>query len=145
MRLFNLTMGTIANFNRRVQVVDIETIIRISIDETSEDAAQYNRDDLEVGLLATSNPIIPEYSPAYAKKKGFTTPDLYVTGSFYRGIFARVNGAMIEFNSIDEKAKILEAKYGKFIYGLTQDSKSSYALGALRPVLNKNLRAAIGI
>lgn len=138
-------MSTIANLNRRIQVVDIRQVISLSIDQTSDDAAQFNRDDLSVGLLATSNPIIPAYSPQYAKKKGFTTPNLYVTGSFYRGIFATVEGNAIHFDSIDDKAAQLEAKYGKFIYGLTQDAKSAYALKALRPVLNGNLRKEIGI
>jgi len=138
-------MSTIADFNRRIQAVEIEQVIRVSIDETSEDAAQYNRDDLSEGLLATSNPIVPGYSPAYAKKKGFLTPDLYVTGDFYRGIFAKVKDKTIEFDSTDPKAGALKAKYGKFIYGITQESKSAYAKGSLRPVLNKNLRTAIGI
>lgn len=139
-------MGTtIAGFNRRLQAVDIEAVIHQSIDETSEEAAKGNRDDLSVGLLATSNPITPKYSPAYARKKGFTTPDLYVTGGFYRGIFAKVGPKTIDFGSTDEKAALLESKYGKFIFGLSQDAKSAYALGALRPVLNQNLRDAIGI
>jgi len=142
---FKLNMGTIASLNRRIQAVDINQIIRESIDETSENAAQFNRDDLSVGLLSTSNPITPSYSHGYARKKGFTTPDLYVTGGFYRGIFAKVRGNMIEFDSIDEKAKSLEARYGKFIYGLTQDAKSAYALQILRPILNRNLCYAIGI
>lgn len=138
-------MSTIADFNRRIQAVDIEVVIQASIEQTKEAAAQLNRDDLSVGLLATSNPIVPRYSPGYAHKKGFTTPDLYVTGGFYRGIYAKVGQKTIDFGSTDSKAGSLEAKYGKFIYGITQSSKSAYALGTLRPALNQNLRTAIGI
>lgn len=138
-------MSTIASFNRRIQAVDIELIIQQSIEQTKDVAAQLNRDDLSVGLLATSNPITPRYSPAYAKKKGKLTPDLYSTGDFYKGIFAKVNAKTIDFGSTDIKAASLEARYTKFIYGLTANAKSAYALGTLRPVLNQNLRAAIGI
>lgn len=138
-------MGTIVNFNKLVQAIDIDAIIHQSIDETKDRAAQFNRDDLSVGLLATSNPITPAYSAQYANKKGFTTPNLYDKGPFYAGIFANVGQSTIDFGSTDIKAASLEARYTKFIYGLTQDSKSAYSLGTLRPILNKNLKTAIGL
>lgn len=138
-------MGTIADMLKRVKSVQMDQIIQQSVDQTKDSIPELNKHQLEVGLLATSNPIVPKYSPSYAKKKGFTTPNLYVSGDFYRGLYTTVNGNTFTTNSSDIKAFPLETKYSKFIFGLTKDSKTAYSLGVLRPVLNKNLREAIGI
>ncbi len=134
-------MGTIRSVTKAYTQIDFDQIKADSVEQTKDIAAQLNRDDLSVGLLATSNPITPQYSPAYAKKKGTTTPNLYFTGAFYKGIFVEVNKTTLTFNSSDIKATPLEARYSKYIFGLTADSKAEYAK-QLRPILIAKLKAA---
>lgn len=148
-------MGTIASLNRRIQSVNFKEVVVISMEQTKDEMVKLNQDDLSVSLLSTSNPITPRYrSGAYAKTKfalnpaaGLGSPDLKVTGAFYRGIYVTVDLASYSYTmgSNDEKATSLQLKYTPKIFGLTYDSKSIYALQTLRPVLNANLRTAIGI
>lgn len=143
--LVYLGMGTIRNLYSKVKQVDMDKIITDSIEQTKDAAVQFNKDDLSVGLLSTSNAIVPQYSASYAKKKGFTTPDLYVTGDFYGGISVEVQNDSLLFNSSDEKSWQLEARYTKYIFGLTKDSKTEYSIGVLKPILTLNLRNAMGL
>lgn len=148
-------MSTIRNFNNRIQSVNFKEVVALSMNQTKDEMVKFNQDDLSVSLLSTSTPITPRYkSGAYAKNKfalnpsaGLGSPDLKLTGSFYRGIYVTVDLASYSFtlNSTDSKSTQLELRYTPKIFGLTYDSKSIYALQTLRPVLNANLRIAIGI
>ena len=84
---------------------------------------------MEKGVKATGEAITYQgrsrYSPAYAKKKGKSSPiDLKDTGSFHRKTYAEVLADDIEFSSTDAKTKMLEERSGEDIFGLTTQSKS---------------------
>ncbi len=48
---------------------------------------------------------------------GYGNPDLFVTGEFYAGIEAKVNGNIISVDSVDEKGPALKEKYNPFGLG----------------------------
>lgn len=77
---------------------------------------------MESGIDGTGNPIRPEYTPKYAKFKGFSTPNLKRTGAFHRSVFADAVSDGIETGATDEKTGKLEAKYTKNILSLTERS-----------------------
>ena len=60
-----------------------------------------------------------KYVPTY---KIYPTTDLRYTGAFYDKITAQFNLYGIEIQSLDSKAKELEAKYGSSIHDLTEES-----------------------
>lgn len=70
-------------------------------------------------------------SPSYAlwknsrnKGPGYGNPDLYDTGSFYRGFTLKVSGWEFEIDSTDSKSSDLKSKYGNTIFGLNQQHLS---------------------
>lgn len=148
-------MGTIASFTRRVQAVDIHEIIETSVEETKDEIAVLNRSDLLQGLKADGTKIgdtDPYRFPLYAQEKneqnslpGLGNPDLKLTGAFYAGINVTVNRGQNSFtiDSDDQKSGMLQKKYGNLIFGLTQASKSLYALETLKPILLEKVRGAI--
>ncbi len=76
--------------------------------------------------LSTDEPILPLYSPAYAKKKGFTRPDLFLTGTMQEEIVIDVRETEVYYNTADaDKAKVerVEDHYGKDIWTLGTDAR----------------------
>lgn len=148
-----LGMGTIHNLYSKVKQIDMEQIIFESVDQTKGAIPDLNKADLQQGLLATSEAIQPDYYfDSYAKEKfemnplpGYGVPDLKLTGSFYEGLVTSVDKTSFTTLSTDGKASMLEEKYSKDIYGLTKDAKTAYSIGVLKPVLNQNLRNAMGL
>jgi hypothetical protein len=57
---------------------------------------------------------------------GLGTPDLKLTGSFYKGMFASVDGDNINEFSTDEKAEALQNKYGPGIFGLQDPNQEIF-------------------
>ena len=53
----------------------------------ANEITRLNRENLSRGELSTGERITPSYSEEYAIRKGFTTPDLFIDGTFYSSIF----------------------------------------------------------
>ena len=88
-----------------------------------------NTGQLFRGVDSNSSPLDPPYrSKYYAEFKLHLNPagvvDLKLTGAFYAGFYIDSSKFPIVFNSTDEKAGILEQKYGPTIFGLDQPSKN---------------------
>lgn len=81
-----------------------------------------NWDQLDQGKKNDDNPITPFYTPSYAKKKGFSIPDLKVTGDFRNSFDIDYRGDSLAWGASDRKAPFLLDKYGDDILGLTQDN-----------------------
>lgn len=71
------------------------------------DIVEQNRKQMSRSRRADNQPIKPLYSPRYAKKKGFFTPDLHLTGRFYRSLYVDKNAII----SNDPKARFLVGRY----------------------------------
>ena len=81
-----------------------------------------NWDQLDQGKKNDNNPITPFYSPGYAKKKGFTIPDLKDTGDFRRSFDIDFRTDKLIWGASDEKAEDLFAKYSFDVMGLTEEN-----------------------
>lgn len=110
--------------------------VTIGIIEDHEDIITgYNKNQLTHGLRRDKTKIEPIYgSLIYALEKnkqnplaGIYTPDLNLTGAFYRGFFLSIKGFAFEISSDDEKTNELLSKYGPMIFGLSEDSINNYS------------------
>lgn len=81
-----------------------------------------NWNQLDQGKKNDDNPITPLYSPAYAKKKGFSIPDLLVDGDFRLSIDVDYRDTEMVWGAGDNKAPFLLEKYTPDVLGLTQDN-----------------------
>jgi hypothetical protein len=81
-----------------------------------------NWKQLDEGRKNDNNPITPLYSPSYAKKKGFSIPDLKVTGDFRNSFDIDFRTDKLIWGAGDEKAPHLISRYGANILGLTEEN-----------------------
>lgn len=139
----------------------IENFKKLNIDKVSSDAmnakkefvAESQREQLKQGISSVGGTLRKYRSAAYARKKnqmnplpGFGNPDLKLTGAFYRGITASVEGGKIVVKSLDEKAQALEAKYNEdLIFGLYPEEKALFIAEHLKPEFNKRIRSEVGL
>lgn len=129
-------MGTVRALLRGFKSIRLEQQIPKIIESDAELLANYNKDQLNRGLTSKGEEVAPGYASAiYEREKfsmnplpGLGVPDLRLTGAFYSGfnVTAGYTG-IFTFDSSDSKTPNLEAKYGKFIFGLTNENKKIYA------------------
>ena len=146
-------MGTIANFNQRIQRVDFRSTVILCMEQSQYEILSFNRGQLFMGETSTDKLISPMYrSEGYAEfkesinpKPGKGVPDLFVTGEFYNGLFVSFNKVKYTFTvaSRDSKAPKLERKYGEKIYGLNSENKGYFATEILKPKLIARLRTEL--
>ena len=142
-------MGTITPLLEKIKAFSVSEIASKAITETSETAADLNAMQMFIGIRSDGKEINPQYSPftiQEKKKKGQVSDrvTLQDTGAFYKGLGAKANGDIISFFSTDEKSGKLEKKYGKQIFGLTNENKKIYIKGELSKAFFKNARKIIG-
>lgn len=143
-------MRTIANMLEAVQNTNIVDVMISSLIDTKDNYLEIQKDQLFHGIDSTGQHLRPVYAWAsYAKKKytmnslpGSGNPDLKLTGAFYAAAKADANKLGFTVYSTDEKAGMLEAKYGKTIWTLFDDWKDEY-LFILSPIFLENLANAI--
>lgn len=147
-------MGTIRALLRGFQSIRLEQQIPKIIESDAELLANYNKDQLNRGLTSKGEEISPGYaSPIYESEKnalnplpGLGVPDLKLTGAFYGGfnVTAGYTG-IFTFDSSDSKTPQLEAKYGKYIFGLTNENKKIYATTVFVGKLQDYITGATGL
>jgi hypothetical protein len=103
-------MITVAELNRRVKRLNVETTSEESIDQTKEDYKSSQRDQMLHGLKADGSKIGKYRSPAYARRKyamnplaGFGNMDWRLTGSLHKEIFVHADNGLVVTGSADEK------------------------------------------
>lgn len=139
----------IQNFER----LNLEKVGSEAMSEVKTDMGDFQREQLKQGLTSSGGTFRKYQNRAYARKKnslnplpGIGNPDLKLTGAFYRGISATVQGGQVIVKSSDEKAQELEAKYGKDkIFGLSPEEKSLFISQKLKPSFNKHIRNDVGL
>jgi len=118
-------MGKLHDFtvkhNRFTQ--DIDIYVNGIIDDNQE-LLNLNREQLkEEHKTAKDQFIIPKYSKAYAKKKGFSTPDLYVSGDMFKAMSIEAKGQQFTINSSVDYAPKLEDQYSSDIFGIAPSNQ----------------------
>lgn len=127
---------TISEAYRRFQQVDLRNQVPVIIELTSEEIILLNQMQLYTESLDKSGAELGGYrSQEYENLKRGLNPgldgkvDLRLTGDFYGGFYVRVEDTEFTIGSTDSKASKLEAKYGKAIFGMTDESKARYSMG----------------
>lgn len=145
---------TLHEMQRRLNGFDILEEVRESIIETSGEIITLNQGQMSLGRRADGTEITPTYSDLtieLKEAKGQETRwvTLHDTGSFWNSMFVQVNAASFEMSSADDKTGKLEKKYGKKIFGLTEESRSEeyiplYLLPAIQERIVKKLGFKFG-
>lgn len=134
--------------------LNIETETVNVIERTKDRMVYLNKSQLNLESIdSKGNSIKPKYfDREYAVYKQelnpflpFGAPDLNLTGAFYSGFYATIQGSKIEFGSTDEKTDKLTKRYGKNIFGLTQENKDEYATETVRPKVVEYVEKITGL
>jgi hypothetical protein len=124
-------MVTVNDMLKRWRLVKVEKLAQESVDETSEDYAKINAEQMYAGKLKTGQDIKPTYKPstvAYKKRKGrpYDRVTLRDRNNFQPAIKVKLQGGRMEIDSDVDYAKYLEKKYTKNIYGLNDEFRPDY-------------------
>lgn len=145
-------MPSITTLTERFRRMDTDKLIDESLNETTSDFDNIQRDQLLSGKANTGKEIEPLYRRRkYADAKhdmnplpGYGIPDLKLTGSFHRGIDVKAGRESFNIISTDKKAIELEQKYSD-IFGLGGKFKSEYIKEKLAPALKKKISKFTGL
>ncbi len=114
----------------RARSMDGVAIAAQAIENKKETLLDLNKEQLLHGKNNEGSTLGKYKNNRYAAKKNSLNPlpglgikDHKLTGSYYKGIFAKIEGGKIIFGSTDEKAKYLET--GKD-YGLNAEYKTDF-------------------
>lgn len=133
----------------RVQSIDLQKIgVKIVVESKPELISKNKEQLMNEGVDSLNKKLRRYASNSYAARKnklnpfpGFGTPDLYRTGAFQRGFLLKLNTSnTFEIYSTDSKSKMLTEKYGKDVFGLTEDSKTEYRKEVMHPELVKEVK-----
>lgn len=108
------------------------TIVELSMDSLNDKESQIedlNLEQLNVGIDANSEEIIPKYTERTveikkAKGQPFDRVTLKDEGDFHKSITYKVNAKNIEYTATDPKTEALTDKYGEDVLGLNANSKA---------------------
>lgn len=126
---------TIAELRKRSNtfVANLDNVIA-DIVEHNERLLQLNKGQMKQSKLATGERMVNSltgsatYSPAYARRKGYVNPDLFVTGEFYREMDLLFNEPdSYDITSYADHTRYLIDMYSDEIFGI-EDSKKAYAI-----------------
>ena len=117
--------------DKTAQNVEKEAYRIIAAAQKEITALNTNEQLYKKGIDAEGRKLKPDYSRVrYARAKhkfnplpGYGTPDLKLTGSFYKQWYLVARNKQIEFFSSDAKADKLQDKYGENIFGLTSENE----------------------
>ena len=117
-------------------VRNIDVHIAIAVQDSEPEIIKQNTRQMLNSELSDGSPILPKYSDAYAKRKGFRNPNLRLSGDFQNDMFLTTNENDRTYfvSSLDFKTPFLVEKYTLNVFGLTDKS-----LKVVRPVATKKL------
>lgn len=145
-------MADIGEILEKLESLDIDQVAEEAMRKSEDDLTEANKKQLYAGFDRNGNRLQEYRSAVYAEVKhrmnplpGEGNPDLKATGSFYRGLYAKVSGNTVEMVSTDSKDEDLEQKYGEEIKGLGGIFKEQFIDDSLRPNLNETISEKTGL
>jgi hypothetical protein len=137
-------MATIDEVLKIYSAIDPVQIAKEIVSANEQNILDLNRNQLRAGSDSDGKPVRPKYVEWYAKWKSvnkgsqapYRTPDLLVTGDFYR-TFRFDAGFKIE-SAGTPYSQFLEGKYGDNIYGIYDRNLQPY-----RDMYKKELKRRI--
>lgn len=134
-------MTSPADMIDRLDSLDISKQIHATLEELKPTIIKAQRAQMLSSTLSNDMPILPKYSTAYAKKKGFSNPDLFLTGTMQEEIIVDITETEVNYNTADpdtKKVARLEEHYGNEIWTLGTDAREKVqAVG--QPLLIENV------
>lgn len=134
--------ATLTQLIEKFRKIDVKESVIEAFNKTEDTYTELNLIQMLHGKTRDGQPIGEYHSEVYAQAKnrynplpGFGVVDLRITGAFYGGVFARIQGQSIFMNSSDFKTPKLLNKYGERIFGLTEESKQKYINEFFQPAL----------
>jgi hypothetical protein len=109
--------------------IDVEEVKREAVKAHDDDIVKLNQSQLRSGMTFDDKNIKPRYSDIYLKRKKKLssyiaptgTPDLFVTGQFYKEMETIVRDNEYMIVNWDEKMKWLGVRYDN-IFGLSKEN-----------------------
>lgn len=142
-------MSTIAALYRRVQNFDVAATALKSLEQTKEEMADFNVDQLKRGENNEGGNM-PNYSKTsvnvFGKPEGPIR--LYDIGDFYRGLYVKVENGEIVTSSTDDKTDMLFNRFAKediYFFGLNPKSKSEFIKEYLQKTFMQNVKEETGL
>lgn len=137
-------MGTIHEVAANILKLDLRTAIPQIINEDSENLADRQAMQMNLGFKSNDRPITPEYSPftiEEKRKKGQPADRVTLrdTGAFQAAIRVYADHMAIVFGSDDSKTSKLEEKYTKDIFGLNTNFTEDWVNESFYPKLKKHI------
>ena len=121
---------TLKEFYILLEALDIQALIEDAVWENKDYIIELNQSQLHQGLTSKGSAIHPLYrSRTYAEYKASLstydapnwTPDLFLTGAFYKSFGLEIGNGEYDIYSNDGKADDLSRKYSD-IFGLTAEN-----------------------
>lgn len=127
----------VGGFIDKLKAFNEQASAEAAFTDTSESYANLNAEQMYSGMDSQDEDITLDgggYAPItirIKKEKGQPTDRVTLkdTGAFYRGLYAKMDGANIYTGSTDPKTEEIEARTGKDIFGLNEGNKKAFALG----------------
>lgn len=132
--------------------LDIHAIAAEATEEAEPQIVDAMADQLSQGRRADGSNISPPYAPFTIREKEKKTGlasvtdvvTLFDTGAHYAGLFAEVQGDLIEYGSRDPKTAPLQEKYGN-IYGLDEEARTEVVEDYIEPRFISKISRATGL
>ena len=121
-------------------MANLDAMVTIALEEQGQAFTDINKSQMALSIRSDDHAITPLYSPAYAKKKGFTHPDLKVKGDFQDDMFFQTDGREFFITSSDVKMPWLVDHYSEKLFGIApvrQQKAQGIALSSLARLYNK--------
>jgi hypothetical protein len=121
---------TLRELQAKIKAIDVQTLKEEAIWQNQDEIIRLNQSQLHLGMTSKGSAITPLYrARSYAEFKASLssydapnyTPDLYLTGDFYKSMGIEIGNGEYDIFSNDSKADDLTLKY-KDIFGLTDEN-----------------------
>ena len=113
---------------------NLKIYIAESIEQSQKDLVRLNQKQLRSSKDLANKQLAPSYSAAYARRKGYSKPDGYLSGKMYSEMFvdANENDNTFSMGSFTPYTKYFAGRYGD-VFGVADANKSE----AQKIVMNK--------
>lgn len=124
-----ITLGTISRALSNPEQL-VNNAVAKAMEQESVAMVELQKAQMLKGIAKDGAPIGKYRSGIYAIQKykqsqaaGLGQVDLRLSGSFYSGVFLKVNNFQFEFNSHDSKTELLRTKYRDRFFGIAPQNQ----------------------
>lgn len=136
-------MATIKAKLALFESLDTDKIVIETMQESSDTLADLNAEQINTGLKADGSEM-PEYSfrSVFQYEKPPGPIRLRDTGAWQAGLYAKVQGDKVVFESTDGKDQMLTNRYRESIKGLSEKYKAEGIREKVKPVFKEKIQEA---